>query len=820
MTNRSHEVSPGSGYETRRIRLWGIVQGVGMRPLVTRLARSLNLTGSVRNTDGLLEIELTGQPDQLDQFSDRLQAEKPEPAVLIRETTEVLERAGETETRSGFSILDSTVSSQVELAFPSPDLAICPACEQELAEAGNRRFRHAFNSCMHCGPRYSILQVLPYDRITTTMADYPLCPACQAEYTDDMDRRFHAQTIACPDCGPQLVWQGRADGTGAQAGEDPLVAAVQAILSGQVIAVKATGGYHLACRADQEQAVQLCRFIKQRDRKPFAVLFASLDRLADYAGFSETEAGLLCSQARPIVLLDDPKPGKLARAVALQSPYLGAMLPATPIQKLLAEACGPLVMTSANRSDDLLLYRDDDLGDFVRQVEEIAGVLTFKRDILQGLDDSVVRWQGRPQLIRRARGFVPLAVDFGPAHDATTAGDPLILALGGDLKATAAWSKSGFAWLTQPAGDLATLEVQTAWQENLDHLQHVLGWPAGSAPDLICQDQHPGYFSQALFKDRWPEVPRLSIQHHHAHIASVLAEHQLQEPVLGIAFDGTGYGSDGTIWGGEFLLCTGPEYQRLAHFKPTFLPGGDTAMRDAWRSLAGYLEASGLPNPAASPAQAPAGNLERSERLTLVRQALRARINGLANSSVGRLFDAVCALLELSDVNHFEGECGSLLEAQAVLAEQQGLSAWPLAFQIEQPDRGGLVVDPAPVLADLLKALAGDESQDDLAGPDLGNTVSRADRPDQIARLALGFHQALCEATLAVCQRLSRTTGCRTIAVSGGVFQNAVLVRRLHCALTEAGFRVYWNEKVPPHDGGICLGQAWLGRQLDKKGSA
>lgn len=819
MTNRSHEIAPGPAGETRRIRLWGIVQGVGMRPLVTRLARSLNLTGQVRNTDGLLEIEIAGHPDQLDRFSDRLHAEKPESAVYIRETTERMDWAGGMETRPGFVILDSTVSSQLELAFPSPDLAICPACEQELAEAGNRRFRHAFNSCMHCGPRYSILQTLPYDRITTTMADYPLCPACQAEYTDDADRRFHAQTIACPDCGPQLVWQGRPDAAGAQAGDHPLAMAVQAIQSGQVIAVKATGGYHLACRADQEQAVQACRAIKQRDRKPFAVLFASLEMLADYASYSEAEADLLCSQARPIVLLDDLKSSTLARAVAMQSPCLGAMLPATPIQKLLAEACGPLVMTSANRSDDLLLYRDDDLGDFVRQAEDIAGVLTFRRDILQGLDDSVVRWQGRCQFIRRARGYVPLAVDLGQLHNAITAGDPLILALGGDLKATAAWSKSGFAWLTQPAGDLASLQVQAAWQENLDHLQHVLGWPTGSAPDLICQDQHPGYFSQVLFKDRWPEVPRLSIQHHHAHIASVLAEHQLQEPVLGIAFDGTGYGADGTIWGGEFLLCTGPQYQRLAHFKPTFLPGGDTAMRDAWRSLAGYLEASGLPNPAANPAQDPAVDRARSERLTLVRQALRTGINGLANSSVGRLFDAVCALLELSDVNHFEGECGSLLEAQAVLAEQQGWSVWPLSFRIEQPDRDSLVIDPAPVLADLLNAL-GAGSQADLAGPGSADNARRADRSDRIARLALGFHQALCDATLAVCQQLAQTTGCRTIAVSGGVFQNAVLVRRLDRALTEAGFRVYWNEKVPPHDGGICLGQAWLGRQLVKKGSS
>lgn len=862
--------------EVRVIRIWGIVQGVGMRPLAACLARSLSLRGSVRNAGGMLEITIAGPTAQLDLFWTRLLAEKPEPAVFVRHQIETIGTdALQIDPTAAADFVIETSREGDGLAFPAPDLAICAACEAELDDPEDRRFRHPFISCMHCGPRYSILEHLPYDRETTTMATYPMCPDCAGEYRSDTDRRFHAQTIACPDCGPVLEWVEIAKpGSGtamtvkasmaslarlpasttattrdaSSANSFALDRAIEAVRAGCVIAVKATGGYHLVCDARNQEAVLACRGIKQRDQKPFAVLFADPDEIRKYAELNPEELDLLGSQARPVVLLHQrltiaesdeysaaPAQAPLADAVSLHSPWLGAMLPSTPIQLIIAEACGPLVMTSANRSDDQLIFRDDDMLSFGREQPGLTGILTHDRPILTGLDDAVVRWiyhpetarqqatvietdqrrnrPGRVQLIRRARGYVPLAIDIGATIQDTSSST--ILALGADLKSTSAWSTSGFAWPTQPAGDLARMDVQQAWRDQQLHLQRLLR----VSPDLVCHDLHPAYFSTAYADTLIQETTnlgRLPIQHHHAHIASVIAEHHLQEPVLGIAMDGTGFGTDQTVWGGEFLCCSGTTFERMAQFKSVILPGGDTGMRDAWRSLAGYLEDAGLPNPTWL-----TGEMGSSEQLSMVRAALRVGINCVPNSSAGRLFDAVCALLDLSAVNHYEGECGSLLEYQAIRASTQALTPWPLAFTISPAGQTGqrgqtglndqasqtreysqthsdnnLIIDPAPVVRGIYDAMAARQPGQD--------------NVDLIPRLALGFHQAICDATLEVCHRLSFQTGLRTNALSGGVFQNSVLVSMLDLALTQAGFRVYWNEKVPPHDGGICLGQAWL----------
>ncbi len=809
------------GYEIRRIRLWGIVQGVGMRPLAARLARDLALGGHVSNAGGMLDIIIAGPALQLDLYWMRLQAEKPEPAVYIRHHVETLDPGALPAVPETFVIGQSREDEG--LAFPAPDLAICAHCDAEMADPADRRYHHPFISCMHCGPRYSILERLPYDRETTTMAHFPLCPACEGEYRSADDRRFHAQTIACPDCGPMLHWLERA---GSQdlvetplAGESAaLERAISCIQAGGVIAVKATGGFHLVCDAKNQAAVQNCRAIKRREQKPFAVLFANPEQILAYAEVSPSEADLLCSQARPVVLLRQhgqqldrgqlADPGQptllvqLAAAVSLQSPWLGAMLPSTPIQKLIAEACGPLVMTSANRSDDQLIFRDQDMLGFGREQPQLAGILTHDRAILTGLDDSVVRWiSGRMQLIRRARGYVPLAINLGRGGEKS----PAILAMGADMKSTSAVVTAGFAWPTQPAGDLVRLDVQEAWQCQQDHLQKLLR----IVPELVCHDLHPAYFSSEFAQGlaaRNPRTGLLSVQHHHAHIASVIAEHQLVQPVIGVAMDGTGFGTDQTIWGGEFLLCYGKTFDRMAHFKPVLLPGGDTGMRDAWRSLAGYLEAAGLQNPHWLGLDlVPGQQQSSSDKYTLVRTALRAGINCVPNSSVGRLFDAVCALLDLSAVNHFEGECGSLLEYQAISASERGLAPWPLKFAIDKSSTdNSLIIDPAPVVSAIFATMAAHSS-----GQNPEHTL------DLVSRLALGFHHALSEVALEICLRLAKKTGISTIALSGGVFQNSVLTNQLDVALKQAGFRVYWNEKVPPHDGGICLGQAWLG-QLER----
>lgn len=820
---------------TVRIRLWGIVQGVGMRPLTVRLARSMGLAGTVRNQDSLVEIQLHASPAEQDTFLQRLRDSKPEPAVFVRQ--HVAEIAPRRLPRP-FAILPSRgpdrepepAPEAAGLAFPAPDLPVCAACERELADADNRRTGHPFISCMHCGPRYSILDRLPYDRATTAMRDFPLCPACAREYSEPADRRYHAQTVACPDCGPVLSWSDRS-APDPVFGAEALTLAIQALQAGQVIAVKATGGFHLACDPTQPEAVTRLRGIKQRDRKPFAVLFPDLASLDPYALVSDPEASLLAAAARPIVLLSrksgspaaagwsgpawtgsgepestGPAARPLAADVCGQSAYLGAMLPSTPVQILLAQACGPLVMTSANPSGENLVYQDEAMFDFWQAQPALAGLLGHNRPIRTGLDDSVARiCNGRTQLIRRARGYVPLAVDLG------LAAGPTVLACGGDLKATAALARDGFAWLTQPAGDLDSVLSQETWQAQVSRLQTILGL----SPGLLAVDLHPGYHSrrQACFLSQQGGLPLQGWQHHQAHIASVLAEHQLRQPVIGVAFDGTGFGSDGTVWGGEFLVCSGTHFDRLACLQPVLLPGGDAGMRDAWRSLAGYLLAAGLPVPVwlAEPAD---------PRWPVVQAALRNRINCLPNSSLGRLFDAVCALLGLGEVNTFEGDCATRLEAMARLAQARGWPAEPLAFEIEP------FSDPAvraaarrqeasarPLLAAIIAALA------PLCQSGSGSSLADASRRQLVARLALGFHEAVCQMTVTLCAQLAATTGIWTIAVSGGVFQNGLLTEITDDALTRRGFRVYWNEQVPPNDSGLCLGQAWLS-QVASPGTA
>jgi hydrogenase maturation protein HypF len=476
------------------------------------------------------------------------------------------------------------------------------------------------------------------------------------------------------------------------------------------------------------------------------------------------------------------------------------MLPSTPIQILLARACGPLVMTSANPTDEQLIFQDDAMLDFGRSQPLLAGILTHDRPVLTGLDDSVVRWTSRLRLLRRSRGYVPLAINLAADSLAAEKTPHTILALGADLKATTAYAHAGFAWLSQPAGDLSRPQAAEAWLTQTLRLGQLLNL----TPDLICTDLHPGYFSRTAAESVWPDCQVRPFQHHHAHIASVMAEHHLCGPIIGVAFDGTGYGSDGTVWGGEFLLCDGPVFRRAAHFQPIYLPGGDAGMRDAWRSLAGYLEAAGLedPNwlfPEADTALGSRKGLGQAgpdaATFALLRSAVRAGIHTVANSSVGRLFDAVCALLGLGLINHYEGECGSRLEWQAMRARDNGWSAWPLAFTIQSAGTNPetLTVNPLPAIRDLYEVLAGQRDE------------------ETVARLALGFHQALSDAVIQVASQIRARTSISQVAVSGGVFQNALRTELLEPGLLQAGFSLYFNEQVPPHDGGICLGQAWLG---------
>jgi len=782
-------IQPKLVWET--ITILGIVQGVGMRPFVVRIADRLGICGQVSNAGAHLLIEAGGSRDRLDAFQKALRQETPPAARIIRMTVRTGVSAS-ARNRAGFGIAASRPASG--LVMISPDLAICPDCQRELHDPSNRRQGHALISCMHCGPRYSILQALPYDRPRTSLRTFPLCPACEQEYTSRLDRRFHAQTISCADCGPQLSLTGR-EGELLARGSAALPAAAAVLEQGGILAIKDIGGYHLACRPDLGETVARLRRIKRREAKPFAVLFPDLESVRQYADPDPAECELLLSPARPIVLvwprLDICQPDSARRLhplTAAGSRWLGAFLPAAPIQVLLAERLGPLIMTSANLSGDVIEIDDAAMADFVVQTG-LDGMLAHDRPIETSLDDSVLRLAGgRPLLIRRARGFVPLPIDLA-AETAQHGGEarlPPVIAAGGDLKAAAALTKDGLCYLGAPVGDLADCAVAGAWERQLARLRGLLDChPAG-----LVVDRHPDYLSARLLHQACPDIPVLPVQHHHAHIASVMAENPEYDRVLGVAFDGTGYGLDGTIWGGEWLICSGTEMRRAACLRPIPVASGDHGRTRAWQSLVHHLAAAGCRGE--DLVRMAPGLSRYAAQTALIESACRHQVGTVLSSSMGGLFDAACAMLGLGDVNLYEGQCAQNLEQAAAEALQLGLPVWPWPCQPEEGKPGGglIQLDPAPLLLAMGRALA-------------ENTDSR--------RLALGFHLALARQTAAICGTICQQTGISTVALSGGCFQNVILLEQTTGFLRARGLEVLSNRQVSPGDGGLALGQAWLG---------
>ncbi len=733
-----------------RIRLYGIVQGVGIRPFVVKLAFFLGITGSVRNSGGLVEITACGTAAQLDEFLTRLLEEKPDNALIVHHETEnmpyirhdtfAIEPSGET---------DGPV-------FVSPDLCVCEACLKELADKRDARFAHPFISCMACGPRYSIIEDAPYDRDTTTMVDYEMCEFCGAQYADREDRRFHAQTISCHDCGPHLIYR---DSAGETVRESAFANAVLALRAGGVVAVKGIGGYHLCCDPHHQKAVLRLRALKRRELKPFAVMFAHIDDIRRCAYVSPEEEALLLSGARPIVLLKQKK-NDLAPAVCGDSRLLGAFLPYTPLHTLLVQSLGPLVMTSANVSEEPIVKDDEP----IRMWKGLDGMLYNTRRIAARADDSVAKiTAGHTQMIRRSRGYAPLPVIL----DGGCKGS--VFAAGGQLKATYSLASGRFAYVGPHIGDLDNEGCMEAYTQSLKRLQKLLR----ISPELAVCDLHPGYASTALAEQT--KLPLLRVQHHHAHIASVMAEHGLEEPVIGVAFDGTGWGCDNTVWGGEFLVGRDNNFERAGHIKTVRFLNGDEGMKDADKSVMCYLHDAGL------------DELIRDERWPLIKAALEAGINTHGNSGMGRLFDAASAVLGVCTYNRYEGECAIKLENLAAEALEQGIAPHAMAFDISTQD-GTLVAVAAPVISALAHS---------------GKNNKEA--------AALGFHRAVADMVLEICARLRDRTGIRTAVLSGGVFQNAVLLEDTMSKLSAKGFAVYTNEKVPPNDGGISLGQAQIG---------
>lgn len=752
-----------TGRRRVRIDVRGVVQGVGFRPFVYTRATALGLSGSVRNDSTGAIVEIEGAADDIDRFLARLHDHPPPLAVVESVDVRSVPLSGGT----GFTIAD-TSRTDGGRTLASPDVAMCADCAAELRDPRNRRFRHPFINCTNCGPRFTIIAALPYDRSSTTMADFPMCADCAGEYTDPTDRRFHAQPICCPGCGPTLRYR---DGDGRDTdGEPGLLAARRLLRDGGVLAVKGVGGYHLACDASDRRAVAALRARKRRGDKPFAVMVPDIDAARAIADVDPASAALLRGPARPIVLMQRRAGAVVDAAVAPHNPDLGVLLAYTPLHALLlgldGDGPGPqvLVMTSGNLGGEPICFTED--AAFERLSCLADGWLWHDRAILVPCDDSVVR---ADMPVRRSRGYAPLPIALPVAVSPT-------LAVGADLKNTMAVADGRYAWLSQHIGDmddLATLSVFDAAQQHLRRLTAV-------EPEVLVADAHPLYRSTAWAHRNAAGRPVRSVQHHHAHIAAVMAEHGMDgsAPVLGFAFDGTGYGPDGAVWGGEVLLADYKGFQRLARLRYVPLAGGDVSVLRPYRMALTHLWAAGLPW---TPDLAPVRACPAAEQRVL-RHQLETGLGCAPTSSMGRLFDAVSALAGVRQVVDYEAQAAIELEG---LARDVGCNADGYRFTVDR-EPPTAEIDPAPVLA----AVVGD------VGSGVGSGVVGARFHHAVARLILD---------LAVEHRGY------PVALSGGVFQNALLLRTAQTLLVDNGFEVITHRHVPPNDGGIALGQLIVG---------
>lgn len=749
---------------TKKIIVSGIVQGVGFRPLTYRIAGKHRINGTVQNIGGMVEILTQSSEEDFNLFLNELKNTECEGCEIINIDIEDF-KMKDAEVFTGFKIIDSVSSDEISII--PPDLAICEHCKNELDTESDRQYKNPFISCMACGPRYTIIEKLPYDRNNTTMEDFDMCPACMEEYTSPMSRRFHAQTISCNDCGPYLIYDNFKE-------EEQLYnnrafeEAVHIIKAGGIIAVKGIGGYHYACSPFRENTVNNLRKLKGREEKPFAVMFKSVESIKEYCEVSEEEEKLLQSKARPIVLLYSNN-NSMAASTYKGSVYCGAFMPYTPLQIMLINQCGPLIMTSANSSNKPIIKEDKEL--LILSTPLLQGILYNKRRIIRSVDDSVAKvFDSKAQLIRRSRGYVPYPV-FLPQNK----NNIQIFAAGGDLKAAYCLYNKGSAVVSQYFGDLEEKTVFNEYKESIEDLSNLLK----ITPNIAICDLHPNYFSSKYVQKLG--IPVLYVQHHHAHIASVIAEHNIKEKVIGIAFDGTGYGTDGNIWGSEFMICKDADFNRVAHLKYTPILGGDQSMRDAKKTATCFLLNAGL------------YKYINDNRSNIIEAALKNNINSVLSSSMGRLFDVIACILGIQDENHFEGECAANLEREAVLAERNNIAPQKMAFTMEQ-NNGMTEIDPIPILKLICK---------------LRGTVDTRS-------LALGFHYAVADVVLEVCKRLRDEQNIDTVAISGGVFQNTVLSGRVLKLLRTNGFHVYYNIAVPPNDGSISLGQTYIGLMSNK----
>jgi hydrogenase maturation protein HypF len=744
--------------ERRAIAVQGVVQGVGFRPFVYGLASRFQLGGFVKNHTGGVLIEVEGEAPSLDQFLSELTGQPPPLAQIDHLSWERQRARGE----QSFHI-ETSQADAAGAAFVGSDIATCGDCLAELLDPHSRHYCYPFLNCTNCGPRLTILCDVPYDRERTTMADFPMCATCRAEYEDPADRRFHAQPTACPACGPRLaLWdaQGRPIATG-----DPLVWLVKELRAGKIGALKGLGGYHLACDARNPAAVGELRRRKQRDEKPFALMVRDLAAAEALCQVGPPERELLESPRRPIVLLRKRPGNGIADGVAPGNPYLGVMLPYTPLHHLLLRdlAGMPLVMTSGNRADEPIAVEDSEA---LRRLAGIADTfLTHDRPIQVRCDDSVTRVVAGQELpLRRSRGYAPQPVVL-----------PLecprpILAVGGQFKGTFALGRGRHAFLSHHLGDLDHLDAYRALVRDIDLYQRLFA----VRPEWLAHDLHPNYSSTRYARECAGNCrcQLIAMQHHHAHVASCMAENGLTEPVIGVAFDGTGLGTDGAVWGGEFLVGDYRYFRRAAHLGYVGMPGGDQAIREPWRMALSHLRAAGC-------AEELVGRRIPPVALRAAQRMLERQFNTPATSSAGRLFDAVAALAGVRDRVSYEGQAAMELEWLATGVAADGVYPFDLEGEV-------LRIDTRP----LIRAVAED--------------VRRGTEP---ARIARRFHSTGVEIIAQVCGRLRAATGLGAVVLSGGVFMNALLTAEVEARLSGDGFRVYRHRLVPPNDGGLSLGQ-------------
>lgn len=765
--------------ESISITVHGIVQGVGFRPFVFRLANSLGLGGTVINDGNGVQIMLCGPPEILEEFVRRLPQEAPPVARIASITTKQVQSSKEP---SQFTIEHSAQEGKATVQI-TPDIALCSDCLSEINDPKNRRHRYPFTNCTNCGPRFTIIKKVPYDRPNTSMAEFPMCPGCEREYHDPMDRRFHAQPNACPVCGPSLRWH---DHTGEQIkADDCLHAAAEALSQGNIVAIKGLGGFHLAADAYSKEAVALLRHRKNRPAKPLAVMAKDLATAQAFCEVSEQEQPMLTSPEHPIVLLKyrTGLAANIAPNVAPNIGEVGVMLPYTPLHALLlAEPSCPeaLVMTSGNAAGMPICIDNDDA------LSRLSGMADFfllhNRDIVTRVDDSVVRVIGdRVQLIRRARGYAPVSLALKhPCRE--------LLACGAAMKNTFCIVRNSEAYVSQHIGELTSLECFDFYQESIEHLKEALQF----TPDKFAVDLHPDYISSRYGQNQ--QKPWTQVQHHHAHVGAVMAEHGLDQPVLGVILDGTGFGGDGSIFGGEIYRAERNRFERKGHLSQFMLPGGDKAAQEPWRMAlsllyAGYggkgLEKAFLPAPLKA---------VNDQELELIGQMLQKNLNTYPSSSCGRLFDGIAALIGLCQRVSYEGQAAMQLE---YLASQH--------FN-KQPPKNSLINEGyQPIITNSTNQLTIDTS--DLIHQVMADIKANS-APGMIA---LRFHGWLIRAITAVLAQLREQTAINTVTLSGGCMHNRILLSGLSETLTSQGFEVFSGELFPVNDGGIALGQAYIG---------